>query len=290
MTLWPRRDGNSEQGEPMFSRSRMIPFVLASTAMFVAASPSSALAATSPRLETALNFTVLAGSTITNTGATVVTGELGLHPGTSLTGFPPGVVTGAKHLTDGTALQAKNDLVIAYTDAANSPSTANLTGENLGGKDLNPGVYRFSSSAQLTGSLTLSGRGIFIFKIGSTLTTASHSVVRLTNGAQACQVFWQVGTSATIGSTTRFQGNLMALTSITLTTGASVPAGRVLARNGAVTLHANNISRPAGTCFAASVSVPETGGASSALPGIALVLVFGGATSVAIGVRRSRRP
>jgi hypothetical protein len=272
----------------MFHRSSMIPFVLAAAALFVAAWPASVFAATAPRLGTALNFTVLGGSTITNTGATVVTGELGLHPGTSLTGFPPGVVTGAKHLTDGAALQAKNDLVTAYNDAANSPATANLTGENLGGKNLNPGVYRFSSSAQLTGSLTLSGRGIFIFKIASTLTTASHSVVRLTNGAEACQVFWQVGSSATLGSTTRFQGNLMALTSITLTTGADIPAGRVMARNGAVTLHANDISRPAGTCAAASANVPETGAMSSVLPGIGVVMVFGGTASVAMGVRRAR--
>ncbi|HUZ69081.1 MAG TPA: ice-binding family protein [Candidatus Saccharimonadales bacterium] len=277
----------------MFKRSTMIPLVLGATVMFAAAWPVSAFAATSPRLGTALNFTVLGGSTITNTGPTVVTGELGLHPGTALTGFPPGVVTGTKHLTDGAALQAKDDLVTAYSDAANAPTTANLTGENLGGKHLNPGVYRFSSSAQLTGSLTLSGRGIFIFKIGSTLTTASSAVVRLTNGAQACQVFWQVGSSATLGTATRFQGNLMALTSITLTTGANVPAGRVLARNGAVTLHSNDIARPAGTCLTAAVSTPgtgtpETGAVGSILPGVGLAMVFGGVATVAIGVRRAR--
>jgi ice-binding like protein len=266
----------------------MVPLVLGATVMFAAAWPMSASAATSPRLGTALNFTVLGGSTITNTGPTVVTGELGLHPGTALTGFPPGIVTGAKHLTDAAALQAKNDLVTAYNDAAHAPTTSNLTGENLGNKNLDPGVYRFSSSAQLTGTLTLSGRGIFIFKIGSTLTTASNSVVRLTNGAQACQVFWQVGSSATLGTTTRFQGNLMALTSITLTTGANVPAGRVLARNGAVTLHTNDISRPAGTCFAASVNTPETGAITSMLPGVGLAMVFGGIATAAIGVRRQR--
>ena len=273
----------------MFHRSRMIPIVLAATALFVAALPTSVFAATTaPQLGTAQNFTVLAGSTITSTGATVVNGELGLSPGTALTGFPPGVVTGTKHLTDGAALQGKTDLITAYNDAANAPTTVNLTGENLGGKNLNPGVYRFSSSAQLTGSLTLSGRGIFIFKIVSSLTTASHSVVRLTNGAQACQVFWQVGSSATLGSTTRFQGTLMARASITLTTGADVPAGRLMARSGAVTLQDNVVSRPAGTCFAASVNVPETGAVSSVLPGIGLVMVFGGTASVAIGVRRER--
>jgi type VI secretion system secreted protein VgrG len=266
----------------------MIPLVLAATALFVAAWPSSVFAATSPKLGTVQSFTVLAGSTITNTGATVVNGELGLSPGTSLTGFPPGVVNGTKHLADGAALQAKTDLITAYNDAANAPTTMNLTGENLGNKNLNPGVYRFSSSAQLTGPLTLSGRGVFVFKISSTLTTASHSVVRLTNGAQACQVFWQVGSSATLGSTTSFQGTLMARTSITLTTGAAVPAGRLLARSGAVTLHANNVSRPTGSCLAASVNIPETGAISSVLPGIGIVMVFGGAASVAIGVRRAR--
>ncbi|HEY6470155.1 MAG TPA: ice-binding family protein [Candidatus Dormibacteraeota bacterium] len=274
----------------MFKRSSGIPLLLGAIVMFAAAWPISAYAATSPRLGTALNFTVLGGSTITNTGPTVVTGELGLRPGTALTGFPPGIVTGVKHITDAVALRAKNDLVTAYNDAANSPTTSNLTGRNLGGKNLVPGVYKFSSSAQLTGSLTLSGRGVFIFKIGSTLTTASSSVVRLTNGAQACQVFWQVGSSATLGTATRFQGNLMALTSITLTTGANVTAGRVLARNGAVTLHTNQIRRPAGACLAASVNVnaPETGAVTSFLPGLGLAMVFGGVASVAIGVRRSR--
>jgi len=272
----------------MFNRARMIPLVLGATAMFAAAWPASVFAATSPRLGTALNFTVLAGSTITNTGPTVVTGALGLHPGTALTGFPPGVVTSATHLTDGVALQAKHDLITAYNDAANAPTTENLTGENLGGKNLVPGVYGFSSSAQLTGSLTLSGRGVFIFKIRSTLTTASNAVVRLTNGAQACQVYWQVGSSATLGTTTRFQGNLMALTSITLNTGADVAAGRVLARNGAVTLHANDITRPVGTCLAASVSTPETGAVTSIVPGLGLAMVFGGVAAIALGVRRNR--
>lgn len=272
----------------MFPRSRVIPFAVAAAALFVAALPTSVFAATAPHLGTVQSFTVLAGSTITNTGATVVNGELGLSPGTSVTGFPPGVVNGTKHVADGAALQAKTDLVTAYNDAANAPTTINLTGENLGGKRLNPGVYRFSSSAQLTGLLTLSGRGVFIFKIGSTLTTASHSVVQLSDGAQACQVFWQVGSSATLGSTTTFRGSLMARTSITLTTGAAVPSGRLLARSGAVTLHGNDISRPSGTCATASVNIPETGAIGSVLPGIGVVMLFGGATSVAIGVRRAR--
>ena len=148
---------------------RRAAMVLVIAAVIVAAWPAKVFAATQPRLGTALNFTVLAGSAITNTGPTVITGNLGLDPGTasSVTGFPPGSVTGVKHTADAVALQAKNDLVTAYTDAATAPTTSNLTGKNLGGKNLTPGVYTFSSSAQLTGSLTLSGNGVFIFRIGT---------------------------------------------------------------------------------------------------------------------------
>lgn len=168
------------------------------------------------------------------------------------------------------------------------PTTSDLTGKNLGGKNLNPGVYAFSSSAQLTWSLTLSGNGVYIFKIRSTLTTASHSVVRLTNGAEGCSVFWQVGSSATLGSTSQLQGNVMALTSITMTTGASIRSGRALARNGALTLDDNNISPPVGACTASSTAVPGTGAGSSTLPSIGLAMVLGGTAAVAIGIRRTR--
>ena len=251
--------------------------------------PASAFAATQPRLGTALNFTVLAGSAITNTGPTVITGNLGLDPGTasSVTGFPPGSVTGVKHTADAVALQAKNDLVTAYTDAATAPTTSDLTGTNLGGKNLTPGVYTFSSSAQLTGSLTLSGNGVFIFRIGSTLTTASNSVVLLRNGAQACAVYWQVGSSATLGSATQFQGNLMALTSITMVTGANILKGRALARNGALTLDSNRITPPAGACSVSSVTVPGAG-AASMLSGLGLGLVVIGGLILAVGRRRVR--
>jgi hypothetical protein len=274
----------------MFTRSRIAPLVVVSAAVIAAAWPASVLAATSPRLGPALNFTVLAGSTVTNTGPTVITGELGLHPGSAVTGFPPGSVTAAKHITDAVALQAKQGLVTAYGDAASAPTTSNLTGKNLGGKNLTPGVYAFSSSAQLTGTLTLSGRGVYIFKTGSTLKTASHSVVRLTNGAQACSVFWKVGSSATLGTSSQFQGNLMALTSITMTTGANILTGRALARNGALTLDSNRISRPVGTCTAASTltTVPNTGAQTSVVPGLGLALPAGGVTAVAIGTRRTR--
>ena len=148
---------------------------------------------------------------------------------------PAAAFAATQHAADAVALQAQTDLVTAYNDAKNSPTTSDLTGKDLGGMNLTPGVYSFSSSAQLTGPLTLSGNGVFIFKIGSTLTTATNSVVLLRNGAQACAVFWQVGSSATLGTATQFQGNLMALSSITMNTGANILTGRALARNAALT-------------------------------------------------------
>lgn len=228
------------------------------TAVLAGVWPASALAATQPRLGTALNFAVLAGSAISNTGPTVITGNLGISPGnaSSVTGFPPGTVTGAQNTADAVALQAQTDLTTAFTDAATATSTQSLTGQDLGGMNLGPGVYTFSSSAQLTGPLTLSGNGVFIFQIGSALTTASASSVLLANEAQACAVFWEVGTSATLGSTTQFQGNLMAQTDITLVTGANILTGRALARTGTLTLDTNNITPPVGTCTVAAAPTP----------------------------------
>ncbi|MHB8598446.1 MAG: ice-binding family protein [Ktedonobacteraceae bacterium] len=202
--------------------------------------------ATQPPLGTAASFAVLGGSAVTNTGSTVVTGDLGVSPGTAITGFPPGVVVGTIHDADAVALQAQNDVTTAYGDAAGEPCNDNLTGQDLGGKTLTSGVYCFSSSAQLTGQLVLNSQAdpasVFIFQIGSTLTTASNASVSLINGAQACNIFWQVGSSATVGTATSFQGNILALTSITLTTGA-ISNGGLYARNGAVTLDTNTINR-----------------------------------------------
>jgi hypothetical protein len=199
-------------------------------------------------LGTAANFAVLGGTTVTNTGATTIDGSVGVAPGTAITGFPPGVVTGgAIHPGDATAVQAQSDLTVAYNDAAAETVTQVLTGQDLGGLTLTPGVYFFASSAQLTGTLTLNGLGnanaIFVFQIGSTLTTATNAAVTAINGAQSANIFWQVGSSATLGSGTSFIGNILALTSITTTTGAFV-AGRLLARNGAVTLDTNAINYP----------------------------------------------
>jgi len=239
-------------------RSGLARLLLLGSAALVAAWPASALAATQPALGSAQNFAVLAGTTITNTGPSVITGNLGLQPGTAVTGFPPGTVTGIQYKADAVALQAQTDLTTAYTQAQAATPTSNLSGQDLGGRNLSPGVYTYSSSAQLTGSLTLSGNGVYVFRIGSTLTTASNSVVLLANGAQACAVYWQVGSSATLGTGTHFQGNLMALTSITLDPGANILTGRALARNGALTLDSNQITPPAGTCTAPAVSPAAT--------------------------------
>jgi hypothetical protein len=252
----------------MSGRPRLVSLVILMAAMIVAAWPAPTLAATQPRLGTALNFAVLAGSSIPNTGPSVITGNLGISPGnaSSVTGFPPGIVTGAMNTADAVALQAKTDLVTAYTDAATATSTSNLTGQDLGGMNLTPGVYTFSSSAQLTGALTLSGNGVFIFQIGSTLTTASASSVLVIGGAQACAIFWQVGTSATLGLTTSFQGNLMALSDITMNTGANILTGRALARNGALTLDTNRITPPSGVCTVAAPPTPTP--VASPTPGV----------------------
>jgi Ice-binding-like len=191
-------------------------------------------------------FGVLASSTVTNTGASVVNRNLGVSPGTAVTGFPPGVVHGTIHGGDATAAGAELDLTAAYNNAAGRTPTSDMTGQDLGGKTLTAGVRKFSSSVGLTGTLTLNGKGnsgsVFIFQVGSTLTTASASKVRLINGARACHVYWQIGSSATLGTTTTFAGNVLALTSITATTGVTV-TGRLLARNGAVTLDTNTVNR-----------------------------------------------
>lgn len=205
-------------------------------------SPSPALAQVS--LGSAETFAVLGASTVTNTGLTTITGDLGVSPGTAITGFPPGIVIGGTiHAGDAVAAQAHSDAALAYAALVDATCTTNLTGQDLGGQTLSPGVYCFDSSAQLTGTLNLDGGGPWIFQIASTLTTASNSFV-LVNGGQVCDgadVFWQVGSSATLGTGTQFVGNILALASITLTTGANV-SGSALALTGAVTMDNNTVS------------------------------------------------
>lgn len=209
------------------------------------------VAAQTVSLGGAQNFSILGGSTVTNTGPTVITGNVGVSPGSAVTGFPPGVVTGgALHANDATAVLAHADAGTAYAQVAGEASLPanNLTGQDLGGLTLTPGVYHFNTSAQLTGTLSLNTGGdpnaTFHFQIGSTLTSASNSSILLLNSLSEANIFWQVGSSATLGLNTAFQGTILALTSITLTTGASITNGRALALNGAVTLDTNNVGLP----------------------------------------------
>lgn len=188
------------------------------------------------------NFAVLASSTITNTGNTVITGDLGLSPGTSVTGFPPGTVSGTQHINDAAAAQGQVDLSAAYALLAALVPTQDLSGQDLGGLTLLPGIYNFSSSAALTGVLTLDAAGDanahWVFKIGSTLTTATSSSVVLINGGQADNVAFQVGSSATLGVSSAFKGSILAQASITADGGAGATSNRLLARTAAVTFAA----------------------------------------------------
>ncbi|MCE5285938.1 MAG: DUF3494 domain-containing protein [Pelosinus sp.] len=195
-------------------------------------------------LGTAANFAILAGSGITNTGPTTIKGDVGTFPTTTETGFSTVTIIGTNHAGDAVTQGAKTDLVTAYNDAASRIPVTTVSGD-IGGQTLAPGFYNSSSSLGITGTLTLNAQGdpnaVFIFQIGSTLTTASSSSVVLINGAKACNIFWQVGSSATLGTGSTFQGTILALTSITATTGAVVN-GRLLARNGAVTLDTNAVT------------------------------------------------
>ena len=231
---------------------------LAAVAVFP--SMPSALASVGPvGLGTATPFAVLAGTTVTNTGPSHISGDLGVSPGTAVTGFPPGkVVNGKQHRADAVALQAQSDLTTAYNDAAGR-TPATTVKKDLGGQRLSSGIYKAASAMALTGTVTLDAKGnpnaVFIFQAGSTLITASNATVALTGGAQSCNVFWQVGSSATLGTDTTFAGTVMALTSISVKTGTTV-AGRVLARNGQVSLDDNVITESA--CSTGSTTTTTT--------------------------------
>jgi type VI secretion system secreted protein VgrG len=205
-------------------------------------------------LGSADSFAVLGGSTVGNTGNTVLNGNLGVYPGLTISGFSPGIVNGATYAGGSVAAQAQADVLTAYTALSSEASIQDLTGQDLGGLTLGPGVRNFSAVAQLTGTLILDAQGDsnarFDFQIGSTLTTASSSSILLINGAQAGNVFWQVGSSATLGTDTSFDGSILADQSITLNTGANMD-GRALALNAAVTLDDNIITVP--------TEVPEPG-------------------------------
>lgn len=196
----------------------------------------------------ASSLAIIAGSSITNTGSTNVTGDIGLSPGTSVGGFPPGILVGTLHINDAIATQAKLDLTAAYNDAAGRSATDMVTvSGNIGGLTLTPGLYKSTSSLSISsGDLTFDARGdanaVFIIQIASSLTVTSGRRVILTNGALASNIFWQVGSSATFGTTAVFKGTIMALQSITFNTGATLD-GRALARNGNVTMAGNTIVR-----------------------------------------------
>jgi type VI secretion system secreted protein VgrG len=230
--------------------------------------PSGVAAAAEPTvpLFTAATFAVLAGTGITNTGPTFLVGDVGTCPTPATTGFPPGVVVGGtNHGNDAAACAAKADLLASYNDAAGrAPTVSYAVPTDLGGMTLTSGVYMSPSSLALTGTLFLDAGGdpdaAFVFQAGSTVVTASNSHVVLINGAQACNVFWQVGSSATLGTGTTFVGSILALTSITATTNATVE-GRLLARNGATTLDTNVVNVP--TCAAV---VPPTTTTTTAVP------------------------
>jgi Ice-binding-like/Bacterial Ig-like domain (group 3) len=204
------------------------------------------------------SYTVLASQTVTNTGPSDLPGDLGVNPLTAVTGFPPGLVHGVTR-TGNAAATAQASLTAAYLDAAGRAPTGSALGGSLAGGTFVPGVYNATSSLGVSGAVTLDGQGdpnaVFIFQIGDALTTASSTAFVLTGAAQACNVFWQVGSSATLGTTNTFVGTVMALTSITVNTGTTV-AGRALARNGAVTLDDNVFSDP--TCHTTPTTTTVT--------------------------------
>jgi len=233
-------------------------------ALFALIWPATALAATDPGLASAGNFAVLSGASITNTGPSWITGALGAS-GAGITGFPPGTA-GPQHVGDGVYTTAETDLTAAY-GAAVQPCTADYSGVNLGGKTLGPGVYCQTSGAvpspTLTGTLTLTGGGVYIFLIGTTaapttLVTASGARISLINGAQPCDIFWRVTTSATIATSTTFVGNIMANIGIQMQTGATLN-GRALARTAGVTLDTNRIIQPSGCTGNYTTSYPTPG-------------------------------
>ena len=290
----------------------VISVAIAAAVLFMFAGPANAAVVATVPLGTSANYSVLGGSTVTNTGNSTLAGSLGVWPGTSITGFPPGKVL-APATTDKTNAAAKNaqsNLTAAYVNAAGRPLDA-TTAADLSGRVLQGGVYAGPSKGALglTGKLTLDGAGnansVFIFQTNSTLITGSSSTVTLINGAQECNVFWKVGSSATLGTGSTFVGNILALTSITVNRSVTVH-GRALARNGGVTLINDTFTKPtcatsspvttttASTAFTPTTAtptttkLPKTGSSSGSLAAIAFGLCVGGLAIT--GFAKRRRP
>ena len=244
-------------------------FILA--ALLVAAGGALASpGAFAPDLGSAASFVGLAHETFTNTGSGVYYGNVGVYPGTSVTGFPPGEVRrGAIYRGGAVPTQAQLDATSANTALGLQNCNTDLTSHDLGGMTLQPGVYCFDTSAQLTGDLVLDALGnpnaVWIFKTGSTLTTGTGATVRVINGGQALNVFWKIGSSATLGTATRFIGTIIAAQSITLVTGASL-LGRALALNGAVTMDTNG-SPPIVAATITDLSIVKRVNRITAVPG-----------------------
>jgi hypothetical protein len=257
-------------GSPLSTRFKTASVVLASAGLLlVSAAPAQAAHDGPIGLGSAANFAVLSAATVTNTGATVIEGDVGVSPGTAIVGFPPGIVGGVLHSADAEAAQAQSDLTTAYNVAASLTPTTTGLGE-LADLSLTPGVYS-GGELSLNGELTLAGsaESIWVFQAASTLTAGSSAQVTMTGGASACNVFWQVGSSATLGSNSQFVGTVMANASITAVTGAEI-AGRLLADTGAVTLDSNVITAPIG-CDAASTDEPTSPKITSPTPSAAMV-------------------
>jgi hypothetical protein len=247
-------------------------------AILLSAATEPALAANAPSLVAVKSFSILAGQTVTNTGPTTVIGDVGVSPGSSITGFPPGSVgpPGTKHAADAIAAAAQADDTAAFTFLDQGPCTAPLlfgTSWDLAGRTLVPGVY-CGDAFTLTGKLTLSGSGVWIFKSASSLITSPGSSVV---GDDPCNVWWRVVSSATLDTTTAFIGNILALTSISLNTGASLN-GRALAQTGAVTMESNGVTSQCGTLSGADNGIFGPGGTFTEIPeypwGVFLLLIL----------------
>jgi type VI secretion system secreted protein VgrG len=248
-------------------------------------------------LQSVTQFAVLGTATVTNTGTTSIYGDIGVSPGTAITGLASITLVGSVHAADAVAGLARTQALSISANLAALPFVTDLTGQDLGSVGvLTPGVYRFASSAQLTGNLVLDFAGnaasAFVFQIGSTLTTASASKISVINGGAGSGIFWNVGSAATLGSGSTFAGNILAASSATLDTGARILCGRVLGLNGAVTMDGNTVSSDcSGTgAYGSGRSDFGSGGFAGTVPepsAWAMLIIGFGATGAAM--RRRQR-